>query len=147
MKRHIREIQYLPTNKMESLFLSPKLWLGPNSNSLHLLLIWQLSVSGPFLPPVYSRHGVYRALENWHAPPPPSNPISVMSPLSDRLCKRHFINVWHYILLFTHMHIHTHIFRKRERSEHGNVLAAATLCLQVEIRGAAIICVEIKWSN
>lgn len=53
-----REIQYLTGNQTESSRLIPALrsaWWGPYSNFLHLLLIWQLSVSAPRLPPALTR--------------------------------------------------------------------------------------------
>lgn len=154
MQGHVQETQYLTSDKMESLLLSPKLWLGPNSNALHLLFVWQLSVSGPVRPPVYSRHRGY-VFENGPAPSPPSNPILVTSLLSDRLRERRFINVWNYIVFITCVHVHAHkhfLLRKQERRERGNELAGATLgvCRMilkmrcVLLRGTAIMRVEIK---
>lgn len=92
--------------KWKSLLLSPKLWLGPNSNALHLLFVWQLSVSATVRPPEYFRC-CGSVLENRPTSSPPSNPISVTSPLSDRLWESCLINIWNCTLFIACMHLHT----------------------------------------
>lgn len=68
------------------------------------ILIHFICLSDSCLSVVFSslqciQHCIYWALENWHAPSPPSNPISVMSLQSDRLCERHIEKClkWHIV--------------------------------------------------